>query len=167
MKRIFPLATLCFIISIFLLSCDGNEKIKSVEVDDTEYSTFYLYRFEEAEVGLKYSYLNDSVQKPTSSGYIYSSQNLSSGDTIKVWGNIIFYDEYETVDYYNTSSIGTNAIVKEKLDTYNITIEEKSDTYVITYYTHKNSTFSQKEDIIEVEKHKIEVVKERVTIEYE
>jgi hypothetical protein len=161
MKKIF-FAVVVIIVSIFFVSCHNNDKIESIEVDNEEYKTIYLYSFKDAEIDNEFMYIENCDVSPSSCGYVYSSEVLSVGDTINVWTNCFFNSG-------DSSTIGTYAVVEEIVDTYNVKIEEKKDTYIITYYIIENydrKTVSEKQELSKIEENKIEVFKERVTIKY-
>lgn len=163
MKKVY-LITILLIASSFFCSCTINRKIASVQIDDTVYSSMYLYSFDNADIS-SYTLFPPHDVAPTPSGYTYSTEKLSSGDTIKVWGNIRFRTESE--NYLSSGDFGTTATVNKLIETYQIKVKEKKDTYVITYFDISNRTSSiNPEHINKVEKVTIEVVKERVIINY-
>jgi hypothetical protein len=81
-----------------------------------------------------------------------------------VWNNIFFYG----IDNYASSTmVGTDAIVDKIIEVYPIKVDSGKETYTITYFDIKFAkTVSDKTDLKEPSRSKIEVTKERVTIEY-
>ena len=144
--------------SCVLLSC-SQKGIKSITVDNKIYNTYYLYSFKDALISDDYSMI-DAGNPPTETGYIYSTEKLNPGDSIKVWTNILFRkaNEYE---------LGTIAIVDSIIEVYPIKLDRGKESYTITYFDIKSAkTVSDKTDLKEPSRSKIEVTKERVTIEY-
>lgn len=162
MKKILFLSLL-LTISIFLNSC-STDVIKSIEVDNTIYRNVYLYSFKDAQIDdVRPNYL--PIDPPTTNGYVYSYEKLSPGDTVRVWTNFTFGDIGTSVSY---SNFGTDAIVVELIETYSLKLERKSDTYKITYYpASEYYTIHEGKEITKLTKHTFEVVKEKVTINYE
>ena len=154
---------LVFVLNSFaLLSCSQND-IKSIMVDEKNYSTYYLYSFKDANITDNYTML-ETANPPTETGYIYSTEKLNHGDSIKVWNNILFGG---SDNYISSSMFGTDAIVDKVIEVYPIKVDIGKETYTITYFDVKSAkTVSDKSDITEPSKNKIEVTKERVTIEY-
>ena len=163
MKKIGLLVSVVLIISNFFCACSAKSEIKSVVIDDVEYKTIYLYSFKDAQIDKYVKTLQTEVE-PTESGFVYSSEKLSPGDTVKVWNNYRFTDD---ISDWDLSLFGTIAVVDKVMETYCIAIKSTDSTYRITYYTYSGETVSEKKNIEEIEKHKIEVTKERVTIKYE
>ena len=167
MKKIISTISIITLVLSFLTSCSSN-KVKSVKVDEYTYYTFYLYSFKDAQIdNVNISDSHDYV--PTSTGYIYSMEQLSSGDTIKVWHDFTFGEQ----DHPWTNG-GTNATVDRLIDTYRIDVKKNDSTYEITYYTLVSSyyqlslsTVTNKSDLEKTQKHKIEVFIERAIIEYD
>ena len=144
------------------MSCGKND-IKSIKVDETSYNTYYLYSFKDAIITDNYTFLVAS-NPPTETGFIYSAEKLKPGDSIKVWNNILF-DPSD--NYVSSSMVGTNAVVDKIIEVYPIKVNNEKETYIITYFDIKSTkTVSDKSDLNEPTKNKIEVAKERVTIEY-
>ena len=169
MKKIGLLVSIVLIIAIFFCSCSANSEIKSVVIDDVEYKTIYLYSFKNAQIDKYVKTLQTEVE-PTESGFVYSSGKLSPGDTVKVWSNSFFNEDISNSSgnfAVTDSDFGTIAVVDKVMETYCVEIKSTNSTYRITYYTYSGETVSEKKNIEEIEKHNIEVTKERVTIKYE
>ena len=166
-KKFVCLCLVLFIALFSLLSCSRNN-IKAITVDDKYYYTYYLYSFKDAKIN-NYQENNDyfitsTSNPPTKTGYVYSSEKLESGDSIKVWNNLLFSAED---DYVSSSMLGTDAVVDEVIDVYYIEVTSNKETYTITYFDlQSKSTVSNKSELREPSKNKIKVTKERVTIEY-
>jgi hypothetical protein len=171
MKKIVSIITMLATLLI-LCACSPTEKVKSVHVDSSEYLTIYVYSFKDATIDSKFE-SSSSIATPTSKGYIYSTEKLAIGDTIKVWNNFKF-GEKNPSSWTDTREYGANAIVDKIVNTYRITVKSGTDSYVITYfkpessyYNLSNSSVSNIEDLEKIVEHKIEVSKERVIIEYD
>ena len=158
-------ACLCLVLVftlLNLLSCSRNN-IKAVTVDEVEYRTYYLYSFKDADITDDYSILAD-WGTPTKTGYVYSNEKLKPGDNIRVWNNLLFKVAGNTI---SSDMFGTVAIVDKIIEVYSIKIDNNKETYIITYFDiNYNKTVSNKADLEEPVKSKIEVTKERATIEY-
>ena len=165
MKKVVFMVATVLTISFLLCSCTTNSTIEAVIVDGVEYKTVYLYSFENAELDSNLKHFPYRNISPTACGYTYSSQKLSPGDTINVWSNCVYRETSSTS--INSSDFGTNAVVTKMIKTYQISIREAQDTYIITYYEFNRDTATNKEDLKEIKRNTIEVVKERVTIKYE
>ena len=169
MKKVVLLVSIVLIIANLFCSCSAGNEIKSVVVDDVEYSTIYLYSFKNAQIDNYVKTLQTEVA-PTESGFVYSSEKLSSGDAVKVWTGYYFTDKFSNSSGNFAvigSDFGTIAVVDKVIEIYRIEIKSTDSTYRITYFTYPIKTVSEEKDIGEIEKHKIEVTKERVTIKYE
>ena len=166
MKKSIALALVILLVALTLSSCSFSN-VESVKIDDTYYyRTIYLYSFKNAMVDNFYSY-TDSAKVPTQTGYVYSYEKLSSGDSIKVWNRYYFTDSIDNYGYYD--SRGTYATVDRLVYTYRVEVSETNDTFMITHYNSipYNDTASSKNELPELTKEKIEVVKERVVITYQ
>ena len=168
MKKFISIILLFSSVLFMLCSC-GNygNNISSVSIDNISktYKTVYLYSFKDASID-DYYQDDSSDMPPTATGYVYSTEKLKVGDKIEVWSNLWFgnLNSYP----YGNSRRGTNAVVSRIVATYRVTVEEKEDTYIITYYTiSESSSASKRKDLKELTKHKIEVTKERVIINYD
>ena len=161
-KKNLSLFLVLVLVSFALLSCSQNN-IKAIKVDEKNYYTYYLYSFKDAIITDNYTMLETS-NPPTKTGYIYSTEKLKPGDSIKVWNNILF----NGIDNYVSSTMfGTDAIVDKIIEVYPIKVDSGKETYTITYFDIKSAkTVSDKTDLKEPSRSKIEVTKERVTIEY-
>lgn len=157
------------VILSLLCSCQKEEeKIDNIKVDDSVHQTIYLYSFKDANMeGLERGFYENTKISPTPFGYVFSTRKLSSGDSVQVWNGIGYH--WETPSYSGQAyTVGTDAVVDKVIKTYRVSIEEKTDTYKVTYYEMPaNKTFSTQEEIEDLTSQKIEVVKERVTIQYE
>ena len=165
MKKSIALALVILLVALTLSSCSFSN-VESVKIDDINYRTIYLYSFKNAMVDDFYS--TESTSKvPTQTGYVYSYEKLSSGDSIKVWNQYYFYDRTDNYGYYGSS--GTFATVDRLVYTYRVEVSETNDTFMITHYNSipYNDTASSKNELPELTKEKIKVVKERVVITYQ
>lgn len=130
-------------------------------------STIYLYKFTNAEIDSNYE-SESSTEYPSSSGYIYSTEKLKIGDTITVWNEFRFGEK--TSSWIDERKRGAEAIVDEIVCIYKVNVKTTSDTYIITYYSVEGITnytsVTNRDNLKEIQKHQIEVTKERVTIEY-
>lgn len=162
MKKIISLISVLLIIMIFC-SCAINGNIASIKIDDAEYKNIYLYSFKDAQINDFSSTIANIV--PTESGYIYSTEKLLPGDSIKVWEHAFFGDN--DLSYVTSSNIGTTAVVDEIIEVYPIQIKKAGSNYRITYYQVVFNTVSEKQDLGEVIENKIEIDKSRVIIKYE
>jgi hypothetical protein len=173
MKKVLSLiilASLC----ILLVSCNlTSTNVKSVYIDDSSiltsntHSTIYLYSFKDAKISTNYE-STTSKEIPSSKGYIYSSEELKVGDSIKVWTDFKFGSK--TSSWSDDREYGVDAIVSEIVEIYNVKVKKTSDTYIITYYSVKESlsktSVSKKENLAEIQMHKVEVTKDKVVIEH-
>lgn len=145
---------LLVITTLILLTSCNSKTISNVSVNNDNYFSFYLYEFENANVS-DYRLIEAEDEIPTSSGFIFSRENLEEDDTIKVW----------TLTFFGETGLGTNAKVVSKKSEYPIKVKANIDTYTITYYEFpKPYTYSS--EIIEPTRHTIEVSKDNVIIEY-
>ena len=171
MKRFISIIILFTTLLLLLSSCTnfGND-ISSVGIDGVSktYTTVYLYSFKNAAIDENYE-STTSDETPTSEGYIYSTEKLKSGDKIRVWKDFKF--GVSSSQWLGDRTSGTYAVVDRIVKTYRVSVEEKEDTYIITYYTvygnDGNDCASKKKNLKELTKHKIEVAKDRVIIEYD
>lgn len=172
MKKICTAIAVFLSVSLLLCSCDSDD-VSSVRIADSAsiYETIYLYSFKDAQIDEHFE-STTSTEIPSSTGYVYSTEKLEVGDTIKVWQDFKF-GESPTSSWTDDRTRGTDAIVDKIVDTFKIHIEEKSGTFVITYYSiegafyFSGTTVTNRDNLKEVEKHKIEISKERVIIEYD
>ena len=74
---------------ILLTSCNGKT-ISSISVNNDNYFSFYLYEFENANVS-DYRLIEEDDEIPTSSGFVFSRENLEEDDAIKVWTLTFFW----------------------------------------------------------------------------
>ena len=165
MKKIISLIGILLIIMIFC-SCSVNGNIASIKIDDVEYKNVYLYSFKDAQINEFSSTIANII--PTESGYIYSTEKLSPGDSIKVWEYAYFGDN--DLPFMTSSDMGTTAVVDKIIEVYPIQIKKVGSNYKITYYEWSTSIFntvSNKQDLREITEQKIEIDKQRVIIKYE
>ena len=149
----------------------GSDNISSVQIDSLlfTYQTVYLYSFKNATIDPDYE-STSSTETPSSTGYVYSYNKLEVGDSIKVWQDFKFGTK--TSSYQDDRESGTEAIIDEIVAVYRVQVKHNSDTYIITYYTVQDTSISyttvtKRESVKELEKHKIEVTKDRVIINYD
>lgn len=171
MKKAVSLAILTvMLLSIFCSCGQVSGKISYVRVGDLlSYKTLYLYKFKDAEIDSIYE-STTSTETPTSSGYVYSTEKLEVGDEIKVWSDFKFGEK--GTGFTDTRKSGTMATVEKIVETFRVKVSANGDTYIITYYevqhsSTSGSSVSDKDNIKNVEKHKIQVTKDRVIIVYE
>ena len=95
MKKVLSLIVLVSL-CVLLVSCNLTPtEVESVYIDansilnSNTYDTIYLYSFKDAKVSTSYE-STTSKEIPSSTGYIYSSEKLQVGDTIKVWNDFKF-----------------------------------------------------------------------------
>ncbi|MBE6634096.1 MAG: hypothetical protein E7620_07135 [Ruminococcaceae bacterium] len=167
MKRSIAAVLSLFMILLVVCSCGSSKQIKCIKVDGVEYRPVYLYSFKDAKIDGEYSILSIG-EEPTESGYVYSTEKLEKGDTVRVWENLYFKGSDNS---YTTGNAGTTAIVDKVLKTNYVKAESKNDTYILTYYNlssrTSNKTATNRSDLEEqLEEIKAEVTKERVTIFY-
>ncbi len=166
MKKIVSFITILATLLI-LCACSSVGKVQSVRVDSSEYLTIYIYSFKDATIDSNFE-SSSSNATPTSNGYIYSTQKLAVGDTIKVWNDFQFGEKKPSslITLY-----GANAIVDNIVNTYRVKVKNSKDAYVITYFepesSFSSSCVSNIEDLPKIVEHKIEVSKERVIIKYD
>ena len=167
MKRIILFTSLLLVLCGLFLSCATDNKIKSVFIDDTEYKTIYLYSFKDAQIiNASRIYANANIE-PTESGFIYSTSKKAPGDSIKVW-RYVLASSSTSQTFFTDADLGVNAVVDEVIEVYRVKVERKKDTYKITYYEEPSfNTFSGENDNYQIKAHTVEVVKERVMINYE
>lgn len=171
MKKTISVILLISLLILMLSSCDIiSGDISSVRIDDSLLSchTVYLYAFKNAKINSNYE-SETSTETPTSSGFIYSREKLKVGDSIKVWQDFKFGKK--TSSWPDNRQSGTEAVVAKIVDKYEVKVKNKGDTYIITYYTVdeliSHTTVTNRENLAKIEKHKIEVVKDKVIIEYD
>ena len=131
-------------------------------IDTQKHNTVYLYSFKDAQIADEYRTIWDDT--PTQSGYVYSTKKLNSGESIQVWTHM----HWGSVQTSNELGVGVSAVVDELIETYSIDVDAKTDTYRIAYFEFSmvKTTFSDRELVQELKKSEVEVVKERVSIEY-
>ena len=172
MKKVISIILLIATLVSILCSCNKtSDDISYVQIDSLlyVYETIYLYEFKDAAIDENYE-SSTSTETPSTSGYIYSSEKLKVGDSITVWKDFKFGTK--TSSYQDDRESGTEAIVDEIVAVYRVQVKHNSDTYIITYYTVQDTSISyttvtKRESVKELEKHKIEVTKERVKIVYD
>ena len=150
----------------------GSDDISYVQIDTSllyTCQTIYLYAFKNAKIDPNYE-STSSTETPSSTGYIYSYDKLEVGDSIKVWQDFMFGKK--TSSYQDDRQRGTEAIVDEIVAVYRVKVKRNTDTYIITYYTVPDTSISyttvtKRESVKELEKHKIEITKDRVIINYD
>lgn len=173
MKKIIALIIVASLI-LTLVSCgSSSSNVSCVYIEGSSLLstsicyTIYLYSFKNAEINAKYE-STSSTEKPSSSGYIYSTEKLNVGDAIKVWNEFKFGEK--TSSWTDDRQYGVNAIVDKIVAAYKITVKATSDTYIITYYSVEgsisNTSVSKKENLKEIQMKKMEVSKDRAIIEY-
>lgn len=154
------LAVLTF--TSFFCSCSAEKTIEEICIGDKKYETIYLYSFEDANINDTYYFVDNSDIIPTTSGYAYFSQKLSSGDPVQVWTNCYFQSG-------DSWAFGTKAVVEQLIDIYPIKVKEQQDCYVITYYEVEDvehSVASDKQNLSKITKNEIKCAKELVIIRY-
>ena len=157
MKKKIIASVLVLVVAVSFALCLKG-KVASVRIDSyTSCQTVYLYYFEDANVS-NYSRGSSDKPKPTSNGYIYSTTEYSKGDKITVWGD----------DYFGYGTNGTTAYVKKVVKTYRVRTMAFFDRYRITYYTiPETSCASERRDLDDIEKNKINVPEDSVYITYD
>ena len=163
MKKLISILLIIASMLSILCSCSilTRDNISSVRVEGGGYyQTVYLYSFKEDQKTDYEKFVSHaSGSTVITSGYIYSTEKLKAGDKIY------------TGKYFNSQSFDygyTYAIVDKVVKTYRVKVQDNGDTYIITYYTANSySAVTSKKDLTEVDKHKIEIVKEKVLIEYD
>ena len=163
MKKKIIASVLVLVVAVSFVLC-LRDKVASVRIDSyTSYQTVYLYYFEDANVS-NYSIGSSDKPKPTSNGYIYSTTEYSKGDKITVWGDYNFSGN----DYFGYGTKGTTAYVKKVVKTYRVRTMAFFDRYRITYYTiPETSCASERRDLDDIEKNKINVPEDFVYITYD
>lgn len=161
---------------LLFCACSNNyfsitrNNIESIKVDNAEYETVYLYAFRDADLDGEFycDILNHNIHHD-SYGYTYSSEKLFPGDVINVWNSCFKRSSKNGNSVtYSSVSYGATAIVDKLIDTYRIEVKETADTFIITYYeAPRFNTATNREDLEEIKKNTIEVVKSRATIIYE
>lgn len=159
------------LLTTYMCSCGvASNDISRVKIDGmTTINTIYLYEFKDAAIDSIFE-STTSEETPTMTGYVYSSEKLNKGDVIRVWQDFKFGEKDSS--WTDTREYGADAIVEEKIDTLKVKVSVKADTYVITYYTIEDSlglsktTVTDRADVKKATKHKIQVTKDKVVIEY-
>ena len=161
MKKIFALLLVLALSLALLTSCStvSYKDVKRVLIEDVSCESFYLYAFESADVTNCQQYGN---VYPIDRGFVYSTEKLSVGDTVDVWGDCSFayYDQY---GYYNTKT-GTTGTVSEIVEEYEIVLLRSSSSYTVTFFGLESgtpgagTTAIERESLTETTKYKVEVV---------
>lgn len=173
MKKHISIIALLFVLLASLCSC-SESNIKSITVmGETLYSAreceaIYLYKFKEADISYRNFTNATEDNKPTSTGYIYSTEELEIGDDILVWNQF----KYSTGTGYNsTTASGVNASVAEVVQVYGVTLSSGSSYYKIGFYsvneTLSNTAVEKKEDLAPVHKCEVRVPKDKSTLNIE
>lgn len=171
MKKTLSIILIIAALMSVLSSCSTVfREIKSVRVHNGSYGmtyqTIYVYAFDDAQID-NYSREPYAMDHPTRYGYVYSTEKLKVGDSIKVWQQFDF--GAETTSLFNNT--GTYATVAEIVETYKVSARKKLNSYVITYYSLDDYTYisyttvTNKTYLAKIEKHVIEV-SNGVQIEY-
>ena len=171
MKKVLSLIVLVSL-CVLLVSCNLTPtEVESVYIDansilnSNTYDTIYLYSFKDAKVSTSYE-STTSKEIPSSTGYIYSSEKLQVGDTIKVWNDFKFGAKPST--WSDDREYGVDAVVSKIVEIYKVKVKSTSDTYIITYYSVEKSlsktSVSNKENLAKIQLHKVELTKDRVII---
>ena len=146
-------------------SCLGND-VKSVKVDGLTYKTIYLCSFKNAKITENYSTLSNDKEKPTKNGFAYVTEEVTPGDVIRVWKGYYFKDDNSS-SFLTSGDNGVDATVDKIIKTYKVKVSSNLNSYTISYYeVNTYNSVSKRETLEEPTEHKIEVTKERVTIEY-
>ena len=168
MKRFLAIALLLATL-LTLCSCGGvNGTIKQIIMEigssNTTAQRVYVYSFEDADVS-NFREVSGNDIIPTSEGYIYTTIEYEKGDDITVWSSYYFGN-----DSYN-GSIGTKAVVKKLVDSFDIKVVSKGDMYKVTFYDfgsyNNGKTVSERDDDRFVKKNQVMLSKEHVIIIFE
>ena len=161
MKKIFALLLVLALSLALLTSCStvNYKDVKRVLIEEVSCESFYLYAFESAVISDCQSY-GDGY--PTDTGYVYSAEKLSVGDTVDVWGAYTFGYYNENGDY--NIKTGTTATVSEVVGDYGIGLLRSANSYTVTFFGLESgapgagSTVSELDSVKEAIKYKVEVV---------
>ena len=171
MKKALSLFVTLATLLALLTSCStvSYKDVKRISLEDVSCESFFLYSFYDAEVSGYQDYYSDEY--PSEYGYVYSSELLSPGDEIEVWGQFSFnyYDEY----YGHGTKYGTTARVGEVVEVYKIQLLRSGSSYNITFFAPtgaavgSGTAVSSIDSLAEVEKYKVELITENpVFIEF-